>query len=180
MKKMHTKSLIQTPLGTFEVSANSNSDIRLATVDLPSEYPNGMKVDKSVACLLTVEPRSETIDIEFSAILLESLFVGAPASGEHLDCIEWETEHWHVTLGAEDQEVLCSRYPAQEIPEDPYPIDYSNSGLTLYLSFRENQKEMTFHFVITYKRLPDDREISAWHFADVPHDEVVKAVFNEP
>ncbi len=167
---------ITTPLGIFQITAESNGEVLLASGELPQSLVNGMTIDRSIACVLTVKPECAVTNVVFSGTLANVKIEGAPAPGECLDCLEWKTENWYLTLGTEDQEMLDSRLPDLSIPEDPYPIEYTPSRMELNLKGVRMQNVTTFHIVISYKRLPDDRDCSAWFFADIPHEVANKAV----
>lgn len=173
---MRAERSIETPIGEILVAAESNAEISLACGDLPRSIANGMTIDRSIACILTVQPREVATDIQFNASLLAASVEGSPSPGECLECVEWETEEWHLTVGTEDREMLVRRFPALCIPDDPSPIECTTSGLCLALDRMPLQNAATFQFIVSYKRLPDERECSAWFFADVPHGAANHAV----
>ncbi len=57
-----------------------------------------------------------------------------------------------------------------------HPEHTPPSGIALELNDVKMKGEMTFHMVISYKKLPDDRDGGAWCFADILHDLAIKAV----
>ena len=173
---MRDQCYIATPLGEVQITAESNGEVSLASGDLPHSIENGMSIDRSISCFLTVHPKCETTDIRFSATLPGSASEGSPATGQYLDCIEWESEEWHLTLGTEDQGMLDAHLPDLCISQDPYPLEYTASSIALNLSRVQMRRTTTFHLIVSYKKLPDDRGCSAWYFADVSHKVAYKAV----
>jgi len=173
---MRDQHSIATPLGEVQITAKSNGEVSLASGDLPHSIENGMSIDKSISCVLTVHPKYPTTDIRFSATLPGAAIEGSPATGQYLDCIEWESEEWHLTLGTEDQEMLDVRLPDLCISQIPYPIEYTDSSIAVNLTRVQMRRTTTFHIIVSYKKLPDDRECSAWYFADVSHETANKAV----
>jgi hypothetical protein len=173
---MRTEHSIATPIGAILITAESNGEISLASGDLPRSIANGMTIDRSIACILTVQPRADATDIRFNANLIGLSVDGSPSTGECLDCLEWETEEWQLSVGTEDQEMLARRLPELCIQVDPYPIEYTTSGLSLVLCQMPLRKATTFQFIVSYKGLPDERKCSAWYFADVSHEVANKAV----
>jgi hypothetical protein len=173
---MRDQHSIATPIGEIRITAESNGEVSLASGELPRSIANGMSIDNSIACILTVHPHHETTDIRFCAELLGSAVEGSPHTGQDLDCLEWESTEWQLTLGTEDQEILASRLPDLCISEDPYPIEYTTSSMVLTLNRVPMRKTTTFQFIVSYKKLPDERECSAWFFADVSHEVANKAV----
>ena len=155
---MRDQCSITTPIGEILITAESNGQVSLASGDLPRSIANGMSIDRSIACILTVHPLNETTDIRFGAKLLGSSVEGSPNTGQYLDCLEWDSEKWQLTLGTEDQEMLAHRLPELFISEDPYPIEYTPSSLVLTLNRVPMRKTTTFQFIVSYKRLPDERE----------------------
>jgi len=166
---MRDQLFIPTPIGEVRIDAESNGEVLLASGELPHSLENGMSIDRSVACVLTVKPKCAFTDVHFSGTLVNADVRGFPATGECLDCIEWETDDWHLTLGTEDKAMIDRRLSGLGIPENPYPIAYTPSSMALILEGVRMQNTSTFHIVISFKRLPDDRECSAWFFADIPH-----------
>lgn len=160
---------IATPLGVVQITAESNGEVLLASVELPHSIGNGMTIDRSIACVLTIKPKYNSTDVFFSGTIVDSKVEGSPATGECLDCLEWKTEEWHLTLGTEDQEMLDSRLPDLSVPKDPYPIEYTPSRMVMQLRGIRMLTTTTFHFITSWKMLPDERGCSAWFFADIPH-----------
>lgn len=167
---------ISTPLGNIRIFAESNGHIELGLGDLPTLLLNGMKVEKVVACVLRVHSIGQNTDIHFSAHLENAPNEGSPETGECLDCQTWESEKWAMSVGTEDQEALNGRLPELGISEMPYPIDYAPFDIKLRLNGLKLKKPTTFHFIIAYKRLLDDRECSTWFAVDVPHEVAYKVV----
>lgn len=170
------ESNINTPLGEVKIVAESNSNLFLTTGELPHTISNGMTIDCSIACVLKVMPGNELTNISFSGSLIGSDLIGGAATGECLDCIEWANNEWHLTLGTEDSEVLERRLPNINIILEPYSIEYTASQMKLNLKDLKITEAITFHLIISYKKLPDPRECSAWFFADMDHEVVNKAV----
>ena len=117
-----------------------------------------------------------TTNLKFSAKLVNGSLEGDAATGECLDCIEFRDDNWHLTIGTEDLDTLDRRMPGSSMLDDQNKISYSLSGITLELNKMEIERERTFHLIVSYKRLPDDRECSAWFFADIQHDLVFESV----
>jgi hypothetical protein len=173
---MNKEINIDTPLGKVQINTESNSDFLLATSELPHTMSNGMTIDRSTACVLKVMPGKEHTNFSFSGSLIDSGLIGEAAAGQYLDCIEWKNEDWHLTLGTEDSEALGYRLPCINIATVPYTIEYSNSRLILNFKNLKHTEAVTFHFIISYKKLPDPRECSAWFFAEIDHYVVTKTL----
>lgn len=173
---MHKQMLVATPLGDVMIEATANGVVLLAKGELPRSIYNGMTIDGSTACVLTVQPNARSTGVLFSASLKNPEIRGYPSCGEHLDCIEFTNDDWHLTFGTEDQEMLDTRLPGLNIKQHPYPVDYSPLKMTLQLDTLAMKGESTFHMIISYKALPDEREDSAWFFADTPHELALEAV----
>ena len=167
---MRDRISITTPLGVVRITAESNGEVFLASGELPHSIGNGMTIDRSIACVLTVKPNSDATDVIFSGTLVDSKIDGSPATGECLDCLEWETEEWHLTLGTEDRAMLDTRLPDLCVPYHPYPIEYTPSRIVMRLKGVRMRDKTTFHFITSWKMLPDERHCSAWFFADIPHE----------
>lgn len=165
---------VETPLGVvkFDVTVDGHAELQL--FELPQVLQNGMTVDQVIACYLTVEPSIDAADLVFSAKLENERLLGSFESGEYLECISWESKDWAVSLGTEDSEALSRRLDLK-IDRESYPITYSHSGLELRLNGLKKGLEWSFHFIVAYKRLPDDRQCSTWFAVDVPHEMANKA-----
>ncbi|ARU86741.1 hypothetical protein B9K09_01495 [Pseudomonas sp. M30-35] len=144
-------------------------------LELPCTLQNDMTLERVVACVLIVEPSIDGADLTFSAQLDNESQTGSPESGEFLDCVSWEASGWALSLGTEDGDALSQRLKCLNIESSPYPISYSRSGLELLLTELERGKALSFHFIVAYKSLPDDRECSTWFAVDVPHEVANKA-----
>lgn len=169
---------IPTPLGEVVIEAAANGEVMLAKGELPHTISNGMTIDGSTACVLTVQPVNPLTDVVFAASLTNPEIQGYPGGGECLDCLQFENEDWHLTFGTEDQEVLDARLPRFGMRKHSYPVAYSNSQMTLRLDSVKMKTKTTFHIIVSYKRLPDERECSAWYFADTPHERALQAASN--
>ncbi|MCO6046683.1 hypothetical protein NG895_22535 [Aeoliella sp. ICT_H6.2] len=173
---MRKHMLIETPLGGVLVEAESNGGISLHRGNLPHSIANGMTIDRSIACVLQVLPKSDTTDVQLSARLINSQVVGYPAPGECLECIEFETDSWHLTLGTEDLVMLYARLPDLDLASNQLETAYDASGLAINQTTVAMKVACTFHIIVSYKKLPDDRDCTAWYFADTPHEIALKAV----
>lgn len=169
---MSEESTLLTPLGTIQILAESNAKVMLNKCELPCTMDNGMTVDNSIAYLLIVHPQNGFTHLEFSAKLNTSQHMGSSASGECLACIEWETNDCHLTIGTEDLDQINSRMPKIKISEKYYPIEYTSSSISIKMDNLTLTDALSLHFIISYKMLPDERECSAWYFADIYHEEV--------
>jgi len=168
--------MLETPLGQVRISVKSNCIHTISIGDMPKEMENGMSIEQTQAVLISIEPSSDFVITEIACKLDCSKYKGTASSGQYLDCIEWFGENWHQTLGTEDTEALKLRYPEIELDEVPYPIEYSDDGFTINLNVRKASKTMTLHFLVSSKSLPDERDCTAWFFADRPHKLVQNAI----
>jgi hypothetical protein len=168
---------IETPLGLIKFEAVVRGKAEMRIQELPCILSNGMTLDRVVACLLVVEPEVDNADLAFSAHLDNEYLAGSPESGECLDCLSWESAKWAVSIGTEDGETLSQRLRRKDLESDAYPINYTQTGLELRLTALERGKAFSFHFIVAYKRLPDDRECSTWFAVDVAHQVASRAMY---
>lgn len=165
---------IETPLGAVKVSVTSNSSSAITVGEMPKEIENGMFIEYSEAALITVNPNSGALRIKLSCELIDASSKGTSSTGQYLDCIEWFSDKWHVTLGTEDDEILRYRYSEFEFIENS--IEYHDSRIILNLEVLNVQEAMSLHVIVSSKSLPDARDCTAWFFADRPHDLVTQAI----
>lgn len=173
---METKQIIDTPLGTIEITVVTMSMAKIQIGKMPCTMTNGMNIDYTTAALISIEPTVLPIEVEILAKIQGDAYSGSAASGEYLDCMEWESDEWHVTLGTEDSEMLCSRYPSLSGHESQLIIGYLEDGLSININSSILDTRLTFHMLVSSKQKPDERDCTAWFFADVPHDSVRKAI----
>ncbi|MEM9771779.1 MAG: hypothetical protein AAF889_09325 [Cyanobacteria bacterium P01_D01_bin.73] len=126
-----------------------------------------MTLDSVVSILLEVSTQDGIEGLCFECELLNSEIEGSPETGEYLDCLTWENDDWMLSIGTEDQEMLGYRLPNVEFPE--YPIEYSTSKIKLHVAKTPSKTQISFHFVIAYKALPDPENCSTWFAVDIPH-----------
>jgi len=176
---MKASITIETPLGIIELAGSADTDIEIRQGDLPLELQNGMVVDKAIAVVLSIGIVNSYSDIVFNARLQNDEIKGYPETGEYLDCITWETNEWALSIGTEDQEALEHRLPNLITKEMQIPISYSQSGIGLNLSNVKTEFPVSFHFIIAFKKLPDNRECSTWFAVDVPHEVANKRVYED-
>ena len=79
--------------------------------------------------------------------------------------------NWSTKIDALSQRLNCLDFESSA-----YPILCSQSGLELRLTGLKRGKALSFHFIVAYKSLPDDRECSTWFAVDVPHEVANKAM----
>ncbi len=170
---------IETPLGRIELAGSADTDIEIRQGDLPLELRNGMVVDKVIAAVLSVGIVNSYSDNVFDARLRNNEIEGHPETGEYLDCITWETNQWTLSIGTEDQEALEHRLPDLIERKRQNPITYLPSGIRLNLSNVKTKFPVSFHFIIAFKKLPDNRECSTWFAVDVPHKVANKRVYSD-
>lgn len=161
---------IETPLGLIKFEAVVRGEAEMRIHQLPRTLSNGMTLDRVVACVLVVEPEVDGADLAFSAQLDNECLAGSPESGECLDCVSWESAEWALSIGTEDGEAFSRRLRQKEFESDAYLINYTQSGLELRLKGLVRHKVFSFHFIVAYKKLPDDRECSTWFAVDVAHE----------
>ena len=135
-----------------------------------------MTVDKALAVVLFVEPSKSSVDVAFACTLSNAALEGVPETGERLDCQTWADGSWILSIGTEDYEALSARQPEAGVSEDPYPITYSTSTIRFDLTNAPAGTRRSFHFILAYKGLPDERECSTWFAVDVRHAEARSAV----
>ncbi len=167
---------VETPLGSLKFHAVVHGEAEMQILDLPCTLQNGMTLERVVACVLAVKPSIDGADLAFSAQLDNDSLAGSPESGECLDCVSWESSGWALSLGTEDGDALSQRLNCLDFESSAYPILYSQSGLELRLARLKRGKALSFHFIVAYKSLPDDRECSTWFAVDVPHEVANKAM----
>ena len=143
--------MIETPLGEVRISVKSNCIHTISIGDMPKEIGNGMSIEQTQAVLISIEPRSDFIIAEITCKLDCFEYKGTASSGQYLDCIEWFGENWHQTMGTEDADALKLRYPEIELEEVPYPIEYSDDGITIKLNVRKVSQTMTLHVLVSSK-----------------------------
>lgn len=169
--------LVQTPLGSIEFEAVFSGRVEVRTFELPNILQNGMTLERVVACVLVVEPNIDNADLVFSGQLVNGACDGSPESGESLECILWSSPDWSVSLGTEDREALFRRLACINPDTNSDPITYSRSALKLSLTGLQRGRALSFHFVVAYKKLPDERGCSTWFAVDVPHNLVNKTMY---
>jgi hypothetical protein len=174
---MKAFTIIETPLGKIELLGSADTGVEIWQGDLPIELQNGMVVDKAIAVVLSIGIVNSNSDIVFSAQLQNDEIKGYPETGEYLDCITWETNEWALPIGTEDKEALEHRLPNLITKEMQNPITYSTSGIGVNLPMVKTEFPITFHFIIAFKKLPDNRECSTWFSVDVPHKVAKKRVY---
>jgi len=168
---MNTSTSINTPLGSVEFTATGSAKLELRSCNLPPNLPNGMEVEKVIAVILDVVPENNIFELVFDGQLKNQAIKGGYDSGESLDCVTWETDEWALSLGTEDHQAINERLPNLQVPEMPNPVTYSSSGLRLSLAeLTSVDNPISFHFILAYKQLPDDRECSTWFAVDVQHE----------
>ena len=167
---------IKSPIGTVSITVTSNGRVTISKGQMPKTLENGMSIEYSESVLISVVPTTHCLGIKVSCVLNTSDIISTSATGECLDCIEWFNKIWHMTLGTEDTDNLQNRYPHIDIQTIPYPIKYNDSGIIMDLVLMNVPDVVSLHVIVSAKKLPDERDCTAWFFADIAHEQVVKAV----
>jgi hypothetical protein len=171
---------VDTPLGSIDFQVGVHGRAEMQILELPRTLQNGMTLERVIACLLVVEPHINGTDLAFSARLNNEDSVGSSEPGEYLDCVSWESPEWSLSLGTEDGDALSQRLKCPEFNTNTYPVTCSKSGIELRLTGLEGGKVLSFHFIIAYKMLPDERGCSTWFAVDVPHNVANKDLIMNP
>ena len=173
---MTTDKPITTPLGTVTVRSTGNATMHICTGELPRELVNGMVVDKIISAVVFVDALDAQADLVISCELENGSVIGHPDTGEGLDCQSWDSDDWMLSVGTENRDSIARRLPKLNLQEDPYPFGYTPTAISLHIDRMPVGEPMSFHFILSYKALPDDRECSTWFAVDVPHEVANKSL----
>lgn len=168
---------IATPLGTVMISVTSTGTSTIAIADMPRTLRNGMTTELSTAALITTIPTSDSLRVTINCKLQNTNIQGSSSTGQFLDCVEWSSDDWHLTIGTEDSEILQMRYPKATLETNPYLVQYQKSGFIIALEMTNINEPVSMHLIVSAKSLPDQRDGTAWYFADVPHEDIKRVVW---
>ena len=166
---------IGTPLGNIQVRTTGAAHVVMDIIKPDIQLPAGMSVDSVVAVLIQISALESLSNVRCECSWDRSPTTGDPETGECLDAQSWDCGGHRVTIGTEDLEALTRRLPNLGITESPYPIVYSDSGLTIVIQTVPRDTEFALHFVIAWRSLPDPAECATWFAVDIPHSKLEEA-----
>ncbi len=166
---------IGTPLGDIQVRTTGADHVVMNVVKPEIQLPAGMSVDSVVAVLIQISALESLSNVRCECTWDRSPTTGDRETGECLDAQSWDCGGHRVTIGTEDHEALTRRLPNLGITESPYPVIYSDSGLTIVIQTVPRDTEFSLHFVIAWRSLPDPAECATWVAVDIPHSKLEEA-----
>ena len=170
---MESINRIETPLGEIIVRVPQSGNFQINEIPLPTSLYNGMKLDQIIALLITVVKPPDSREIVLSCTL-NGNENGSPEPGEHLECVTWQDENWSLSVGTEDAEMLGLGLNNTSLSDNLDLVKCHPNGIVIQAPTKELNYPASLHFVLSYKRLPDDSHCATWFAVDVHHSELRK------